>query len=55
MLSIDPLELARCLFDEATDALFIFEPQGGTLVDANPVALRLTGYSRGELMDRQLS
>ena len=38
-------EIARCLFRESNDALFIFDPRDHRVVDANPVSLRLTGYT----------
>ena len=38
--------LARALFEEAGDALFLFEPQTDRLLDVNPVAERLTGFPR---------
>jgi PAS domain S-box-containing protein len=54
MESIDHQELARCLFDEANDAFFIFQPEDGTLVDANPAALRLTGFTHAKLLSMRL-
>lgn len=39
-------EIARCLFREANDALFLFDPAGHRVLDVNPAALRLTGYER---------
>ncbi len=41
-------EIARCLFEESNDALFIFDPRDHRVVEANPVALRLTGYTHEE-------
>lgn len=43
-------ELAKFLFEEAGDALFLFDPASGELVDANPMAERLSGFSRQELL-----
>jgi len=37
-------EIARCLFRESNDALFVFDPQDNRVVDVNPAALRMTGY-----------
>ncbi len=37
-------EIARCLFRESNDALFVFDPQDNRVVDVNPTALRLTGF-----------
>jgi PAS domain S-box-containing protein len=42
-------EFARSLFRESNDALFLFDPNDHHLVDVNPVALRLTGFSRKEV------
>ena len=39
-------EVARCLFRESNDALFIFAPRNHRVVDVNPVALRLTGFDK---------
>lgn len=39
-------EIARCLFNESNDALFLFDPRDHRVLDVNPVALRLTGFSR---------
>ena len=37
-------EIARCLFRESNDALFVFNPRDNRVVDVNPAALRMTGY-----------
>lgn len=37
-------EIARCLFRESNDALFVFDPRDNRVVDVNPAALRMTGY-----------
>jgi len=39
-------EIALGVFREANDALVIFEPQDGRIVEVNPTALRLTGLAR---------
>lgn len=39
-------EIARCLFRESNDALFIFDPRDHRVVDVNPAGLRLTGYEK---------
>jgi PAS domain S-box-containing protein len=49
----DPSEtrdLAQALFDEAADALFLFDPETERLVDVNAAALALTGFTRHELL-----
>jgi PAS domain S-box-containing protein len=45
----DRADLARALFEESGDALFLIDPATSTCVDANPVAVRLSGFSRDEL------
>ncbi len=50
MTSHDQTELARALFEEIGDALFLLDPDTDRLVDVNPVALRLTGFSRAEIL-----
>jgi PAS domain S-box-containing protein len=42
--------LARALFEESGDALFLFDPDTDQLLDVNPLAEKLTGFSRQELM-----
>jgi PAS domain S-box-containing protein len=44
--------LARALFNEAGDALFLFEPESDELLDVNPTAERLTGLARADLVRR---
>ena len=39
-------EIARCLFRESNDALFIFDPKDHRVLDVNPAALRLTGFDK---------
>jgi two-component system NtrC family sensor kinase len=47
----DQLEgLARALFEESGDALFLFDPDSDELLDVNPLAEKLTGFSRQELL-----
>ena len=50
MTPSDQAELARALFDELGDALFLLEPDTDRLVEVNPVALRLTGFTHAELL-----
>lgn len=49
-MKIDPAELALTLFEEAGDALFLFDPDEERVLDANPMAQRLTGCTRQELL-----
>ncbi len=42
--------LARALFVEAGDALFLFDPQTDQLLDVNPMAERLTDFPRAEML-----
>ena len=41
-----PKNLAQALFEEAGDALFLFEPDTDRLVNVNPMAERLSGFPR---------
>jgi PAS domain S-box-containing protein len=43
-------ELAITLFEESGDALFLFDPGKETMLDANPMAERLSGFSCQELL-----
>ncbi len=47
----DNLEgLARALFDESGDALFLLDPDSDALLDVNATAEKLSGFSRAELL-----
>lgn len=48
-------ELAHTLFEEAGDALFLFDPDTEQIRDVNPMAQRLCGYSRRELLEMKVS
>jgi PAS domain-containing protein len=50
MKSHDVAELAQTLFEEIGDAAFIVDPDTMRLVDVNPMAQRMTGLPRGELL-----
>jgi PAS domain S-box-containing protein len=52
MTTLHSAELSVALFEEAGDALFLFEPQTDQLLDVNPTAERLTGLSREQLLAR---
>ncbi|MFA5139523.1 MAG: PAS domain S-box protein [Elusimicrobiota bacterium] len=43
-------ERYRILFDVASDMILLLDPMSGEVVDANPTAVRLLGYSRDELL-----
>ncbi len=47
--------LAEALFREAGDALFLFEPDNGQILEVNPTAQRLSGFSREQLLGMQIS
>lgn len=51
MVAYDQAELAQALFSEIGDALFLLDPDNDRLIEVNQAALRLTGYSRRELLD----
>src|SRR5581483_1776131 len=41
---------SRALIDNAADAIFVIDPISKRVVDTNPAAEHLTGYSRAELL-----
>jgi PAS domain S-box-containing protein len=43
-------ELALTLFEESGDALFLFDPATEQVLDANPMAERLSGFTHAELL-----
>lgn len=45
-------ERYRMLFQNAQDAIFVVDPETGTLLDVNKYAQTLTGYSREELIGK---
>ncbi len=49
-IACDLGQLAESLFNEAGDALFLVDPDTDQLLDANPMALRLCGFRRDELL-----
>ncbi|MDY3554933.1 PAS domain S-box protein [Gemmata sp. JC717] len=51
MTAYDQAELAQALLSEIGDALFFLDPDTDRLLEANPVALRLTGFSRAEVLE----
>ena len=50
MIAIAQSELGRALFEESGDALLLLDPETDRLIEVNPVALRLTGYARDEIL-----
>ncbi len=47
-------EVARSLFRESNDGLFLFNPNDHRVIDINPVALRLTGFNRRDMLGMQV-
>jgi two-component system, NtrC family, sensor kinase len=50
MTALNFTDLAQALFEEAGDALFLFDPDSDAILDVNPLALRLSGFTRHELL-----
>ncbi len=50
MTGYDQAELAQALFEESGDALFLLDPETDRLIEINPVVLRLTGFTRSEIL-----
>jgi PAS domain S-box-containing protein len=44
-------KLARTLFEESGDALFLFDPESERMLDVNLMAQRLSGFTGGELLE----
>ncbi len=55
MTSHNAAELAQTLFEEAGDALFLFDPDTEQILDVNPMAQRLTGFTRQEMLRLQVT
>jgi PAS domain S-box-containing protein len=53
MIAYDRDELAVTLFEESDDALFVFDPISEAMLDANPMAERLSGYTHAQLLRMQ--
>jgi PAS domain S-box-containing protein len=47
--------LARALFEESDEALFLVDPETGHILDANAAAQRLTGFSLRAVIDTPVS
>jgi PAS domain S-box-containing protein len=50
---VGPKDLAEALFEEAGDALFLFDPETDQVLQVSRVAEQLTGFSRQELLAMQ--
>ena len=50
MTDFEVNDLSQALFEEAGDALFLVDPEEDRVLDANPTALRLSSFSRQELL-----
>src|SRR5258707_13159371 len=48
-------ELSVTLFEECRAALFLFDPDTEQLLDVNPMAQRLSGFSRQELLRMRIT
>jgi PAS domain S-box-containing protein len=48
-------ELVQTLFEETGDALFLFDPTSEDMIDVNPTVQRLSGFTRQELLRKQVS
>jgi len=48
-------ELSVTLFEEAGDALFLFDPDTEDICDVNPMGQRLSGFTRTELLRLQIT
>lgn len=52
MTELDASEVGKAIFRESSDGLFLFDPDSDRLIDVNPVAERLTGFSRKQLLEQ---
>jgi formate hydrogenlyase transcriptional activator len=48
-------ELLRKIFNHSNDAIFVFDAERDQILDANPAACRMLGYSHDELLSLPLS
>jgi PAS domain S-box-containing protein len=48
-------EIAQALFEEAGDALLLFDPDTNKVVDANPMAQQLSGFGHKELLNTDVT
>ncbi len=54
-LPYDPVELARTLFEQAENAMFLFQPGSQQIVAANPPAFKWTGLAREDLLQQPIA
>jgi PAS domain S-box-containing protein len=47
---LETREVGRAIFAESADALFLFDPETDQVLDVNPAAQRLSGFSQQDLM-----
>jgi two-component system NtrC family sensor kinase len=52
MIPNEVKEVAKALFEEAGDALFLLDPETDELLHVNPTAERLSGFSRAQLLTK---
>ncbi|MBM4069806.1 MAG: PAS domain S-box protein [Planctomycetes bacterium] len=52
MVSFDPGQIGRAIFEESGDALFLFDPENDRLIEVNAMAERLTGVARKNLLEQ---
>jgi PAS domain S-box-containing protein len=55
MNEFDASDIAQALFEEAGDALFLFDPETNSILDVNPMVEQLTGFARPELLGTDVS
>lgn len=48
-------EFYRDVFEEVSDAIFVYDPAEGVVVDANPAASELTGYEKNSLIGNSVA
>jgi PAS domain S-box-containing protein len=52
MIPHDMAQVAKALFDESGDALFLLDPETDRVLDVNPIAEKLSGLTKAELLDQ---
>src|SRR5205809_7745835 len=55
MTTYNVAELAQTLFEEAGDALILFDPETEQVLDVNPMAQRLSGFARVDLLRMEVT